>query len=395
MSIQKYFLIGLSLITVCSTSLNAEPSNPDVTFFLYDAGETKALEPVLALLKKQNKIVNILAVGTAATLITDKDILIDLEKDCGITAKITAENWKRDQKLNESDIAKLQNCIKPSVLVAGYNSALQTQLLEALKPTNTTTVVFYDSFNPPAACTSPNTSECYALNAAEAADVLLVSTYELRDIFQKMSPQRCFAFGNPTLESWKKEINQTDKTTLIDSLKINTSKPVILYVGGYGDDYESSFNLFLDSVKDLKNYEILVTIHPKVSGQFEQKAIEARGLSHIKVMPKDIPTPSLASIATLVTTQRSTAGVQARFAGIPVIYLDVHPEKYTNFLIDAHLVGHVSTPEAYIDELAIIKNQPMTDDEPLGKKLGIPQNAAEKIAEYLISLIRQPPSSKL
>ncbi|MGN6669918.1 MAG: hypothetical protein ACTHJ4_00040 [Candidatus Nucleicultricaceae bacterium] len=395
MSIQKYFLIGLSLLTVSSTSLNAVPSNPDVTFFLYDAGETKALEPILSLLKNQNKIVNVLAVGTAATLIKDQDILIDLEKDCGITTKITADNWKRDQKLNEAEVAKLKNCIKPSVLVAGYNSAVQTQLLEALKPANTTTVVFYDSFNPPAACTSPDKSECYALNAAEAADVLLVSTYELRDIFQKLSPQRCFAFGNPTLESWKKEIDQTDKNTLIDSLKINTSKPVILYVGGYGDDYESSFNLFLDAVKDLKNYEILVTIHPKANGQFEQKEIDARSLSHIKIMPKNIPTPSLASIATLVTTQRSTAGVQARFAGLPVIYLDVHPEKYTNFLIDANLVGHVSSPEAYIDELAIIKNQPRTDEEPLGKKLGIPQNAAEKITEYLISLIRETPSSKL
>lgn len=387
MSIQKYLFVGLPILTLHIATLNAESSNPDVTFFLYDAGETKALEPVIEYLKNHNKVVDILAVGTASTLIKDQSSVIDLEKDCGITTKITPELWKRNQQLNTEELKKLKNCTRAPLLVSGYNSAVQNQLLETLQPTKTTTAVFYDSFNPPH-CTLSDKSECYAEKAAALSDILIASTYELRDQFQKLSPARCFAFGNPTLESWRIEMNKTDKKILTETLKITNEKPVILYIGGYGDDYEDSFGLFLTAVRDLKNYQILVTLHPKMNGQFEQKLLETMNLSHVRIASKDLPTPTLASLATVVVTQRSTAGVQARFAGLPVIYLDVHPEKYTNFLIDAHLVGQVSSPEAFIDELAIINNQSITN-ESLGKKLGIPQNSTEKIGEYLISLTRE------
>jgi hypothetical protein len=367
-----------------NTHLNAS-SATDLTFFLYDAGETKALEPVIEALKRAQKTYKIIAVGTADQLLRDTPQKIDLKTACGVEATITAEAWKRDQILSDSDLEKLKNCTKASVLVTGYNSALQTQLVAAFKGSKTQTVVFYDSFNPPATCSDTDRSPCFAENAALAADVVLTSTYGLRDAFQRITPARCFTLGNPTLESWQKDMESVDKTNLYASLNLSPQKPLILYMGGYGEDYESSFGLFLDSVKNLTPYQIVIALHPKVDGAFEEKLAREKNLPFVTIAPKTIPVSSLATLATLGVTQRSTTGVQARFAGLPVIYLDTHPQKYTNFLITAKQVAQLSSPEDFIDELAVIEKR-NKDAQPLSQQMGVPLGAAQKIAHYLIGL---------
>lgn len=385
----KASLLFTTFLGLSSLSFSANGHAIDVTFFLYDAGETKALEPVMDALKKADKSYEIMAVGTAESLVKNHDAVRNLVKDCGFSAKITPLEWKREQKLSNEELAQLKKCTRGSILVTGYNSAIQNQLIESVKSKGVETVVFYDSFNPPDTCNPNTSSPCYAHEAAYRADVMLVSTYDLKEAFQNISPVRCFALGNPTLETWKHHMDNVNQQALRTTLQVENDKPVLLYIGGYGDDYEGSFNLFLDSVKNIHDYQIVVTLHPKVDGTLEGKLIADKNLSQIKIAPKDIPTPSIASIASLVVTQRSTAGVQARFAGLPLIYVDVHPQKYTNFLIKSNHATQVSSPEAFIDELAVIQ-QKSKDTVSLQKKLGIPSNAAEKIAGYLMSILHTP-----
>lgn len=381
----RQFLFTTSLCALAANAqLNAAP-HTDLTFFLYDAGETKVLEPVIEELKRAQKTYKIIAVGTASLLLKESPQKIDLNAACGVEASITAEAWKRDQTLSDKDLEKLKSCADASVLVTGYNSALQTQLVSSFKGSNTETVMFYDSFNPPQICKDSDRSSCFAENAALAADVVLTSTYGLRDAFQRITPARCLVLGNPTLESWQKDMETVDREKLYASLNISAEKPLILYMGGYGEDYESSFALFLDSVKNLTPYQVVIALHPKMDGAFEEKLVREKNLSFVTIAPKTIPTSNLAALAALVVTQRSTTGVQARFAGIPVIYLDTHPEKYTNFLISAKQVAQFSSPEDFIDELAVIE-QRNRSAQSLNQQMGVPLGAAQKIAQFLIGL---------
>lgn len=381
----RQFLLTTSLCALAATAHLNAVSHTDITFFLYDAGETKVLEPVIEALKQSEKTYKIIAVGTANLLLNESPQKIDLKTACGVDATITTESWKRDQTLSNSDLEKLKNCADASVLVVGYNSALQTQLVSAFKGSNTQTVMFYDSFNPPLTCKDSDRASCFAENAALAADVVLTSTYDLRDAFQKITPARCFVLGNPTLEAWQQNMETVDRDKLQASLNISPRKPLILYMGGYGEDYESSFALFLDAVKDITRYQVVIALHPKMDGTFEERLVREKNLPFVTIAPKTIPTSNLATLAAVVVTQRSTTGVQARFAGIPVIYLDTHPEKYTNFLITAKQVAQLSSPEDFIDELSVIEKRDK-NTQPLTQQMGVPLGAAQKIAQYLIEL---------
>ncbi|HSX12523.1 MAG TPA: hypothetical protein VLF61_03450, partial [Rhabdochlamydiaceae bacterium] len=126
----KKILFCLSLVFWSCQAFAQETS---VLFVLFDAGETHALLPVMKRCESEQLPYQVLAFGTARTLVPNA-LEIDLPVD---------SNWQRDVPLAPEEIEKLCLLVQPEVVVSGVASAIQGQLLDAYRG-SAKTFAFWD-----------------------------------------------------------------------------------------------------------------------------------------------------------------------------------------------------------------------------------------------------------
>ncbi len=164
---------------------------------------------------------------------------------------------------------------------------------------------------------------------------------------------------------------------------------VIVFAGGYDDTYEQFFRVFAQATQKLDNNrtKVLVTYHPKTNGELEKRIIAEYGLKEtVRVIEKgDFSTAELCTIASLLACHKSTVGMQALYAGIPVVYV-AQKGQYTNFPIQQNLAHQAETSDEVAQVVQLILSN-SNDNRASLSKLGIPTNASEKIANHLARLL--------
>lgn len=321
------------VLSLCSfqTSCTALHSRPqaEVVFVLYDTGETRALEPVIARLQEKKISTLVLGVGTSRELIGNRSDFLDVNAVCGVRAKIDRTHWRRESALPALDVKRLEACFDASLVVTGMASRFQSQLAEALYSKKDSKVWgYFDGF-------SRESVNATSTEFIESLDQVLVPARSVEAEFKIRASQKVVkTVGQPSLEKWKAIMETLDKAKLRKSLNLTDATPVILYAGGYGDGYEEAFRLFVRSVKGLSNYHVLVSLHPRVDGEFERRAIKEEKGNSIEIIPKEISTAEALAISEVLVSHRSTTGVQAVFAGKPAIYLDGEKDKYSDLAIE-------------------------------------------------------------
>ena len=102
-------------------------------FVLFDAGETHALKPVIEDLIACGETVDVLALGTAQTLLPEAPTISEVDR-----------TWDRYTPLPETQILE---SYFPDVVIIGVASAIQLQVAKFFEEA-ATIVAYYDNFNP-------------------------------------------------------------------------------------------------------------------------------------------------------------------------------------------------------------------------------------------------------
>jgi CDP-Glycerol:Poly(glycerophosphate) glycerophosphotransferase len=344
-------------------------------FVLYDAGETQALKPLFTILDKCHVKYRILAFGTAWQMMhkhakTLKNYSPILREHIQAT---TSENWPREKPLPQYDITEIVDSLSTGFIVTGMVSMIQLQIAKELYQRHAHIFSYYDSF-------SPISKKSIAYPFLKISQEVFVSTKALEENINSFNEKaKAHVVGQPSIDHWIEEYESVSEKSLYKRLHISSNQFTILYAGGYGDDYEEGFRLFVQSISQLDKITILLSLHPKIDGKVEKKILSEENCGFVKIVDKTFPTNILVKIADLVVTQRSTVGVQALFVHKPVVYLDIPHSTYTNFAIEGKWVAQVFTKKDFLHILKVGVTKHSPSKIELHHGTGIPKKASSLI----------------
>lgn len=227
----------------------------------------------------------------------------------GTSRKILKKNIPRvniDNSTNQKlHIFKFLINYQPDIVITGMVSELQYRLSQHFKKNNVEIISYYDAFH---SFIPGSVRERFI----EISSQVLVPSTEIEKSIQTHFPYVIIrVVGHPSLDSWL-SISKKNLAPIKEQLNINPTKRVLLFIGGYGDEYEKGFPIFAESIPLLKEFEIIFLIHPKLDESVEREKLKNHPHLHF-LTSKEITTAEIVAISDIVLTINSTVGVQAAF----------------------------------------------------------------------------------
>ncbi len=340
----------------------------EILFIVQDAGETQALLP---LLEKIEGDFAVLAGGVAKEQLSKIASLqgkVVLYSDIGVLTAVD-KAFGRSQKLSSKEVELITKALTAKKVVSGVAFEMHGQLLEAFAAQGSQTFAYWDNIN-------PSGSDPYfavAAKVARVAKTLLAPT----KAFLPLHPN-AVVVGQPSLEIWSEKLKSIDANAIQAKIPSLKGKPVILFIGGYGAEYEEALDLFAKALPSLSGYDVLLSYHPKTGGSLEKE--KSAGLGHVHLL-QGATTQEAAAIASFVVCHQSTAGVQAAASGKRVLYLIPASQSYTNPLIEAKFTPCCRSEKEF---LAALKEKSESSEDAF-TILGMPKGATELLLEALKS----------
>jgi hypothetical protein len=388
-TILKFFVTAW--IFLFASIATADETSYDILFVGFDTGETNVFAEILQEWKGDQKI-GFLTMATSTKVATDLKLknIIALEQ---LDLSCPANN--RLYQFSPDDLEKIGNTFKTKVLCTGVFSTPQRQIAELLSAKGATVISFWDNFS-----TFDKLPKDLVQNVKEfarTADHLFTPSQEVADdLNTRFMITHATAMGQPTLKSWENKLQVLDHVKILHKIPLSPKKKIITYMGGYeenGNNYADAFKIFAESIKNEGRYfQLIVQLHPRSDGSFEKTLLESfsNEYSHfpkffISDSRQNLGVYESAAIAHLVVSHRSTAGIQALFAGKNILYVDVPNSSYSNFAIEKDLAQKLSEPS--LIRKALYRKNPQNLDNCY-QKAGIPQDSTAKIISFLELILK-------
>ncbi|MBY0281452.1 MAG: hypothetical protein K2W94_04760 [Alphaproteobacteria bacterium] len=355
------------------------PHQVDVLFCPYDVGDSNPMKKVMYECEKQGITYKILPFGKAQEVF-DKDPHL-------VTTDFPDTKWDREKTLNAENLTFIKNKVKSKIVIAGMASAIQAQVLNALKDEKAYAIAIYDNFD---SVVDKEYVQAFLKHVKQIDEYFLPSQTTLPG-FQTLEKTRQIklnVLGQPFLEDWDEIFSKTDKANLKQRLGLQPLGQVILFVGGYDDTYKEYFQLFVKAMRAFKdnNIKVLVTYHPKTDGSLEKSVIEAEKADNIIVIDKNGPsTAEIATVTDILCCHKSSVGIQALYAGVPVIYV-VKKGELNNFAIKKGLALEIDDTLELIEAIKRILSTANRNQAPT-KDIGIPKDATKNMVKRIKELL--------
>jgi hypothetical protein len=370
--------------TLQSPSPYPPPPAPAFAFVLHDAGETRALLPVMQKLGTAGVDYVVVAESTARTLLQGDPHLAPNPQE------ITATE-RTNPALAAEMKQQLDRLIQAQVCVTGLVSSFQKQWADFFRQSGRRVVGYYEGFSFPA---NPVKNRANAFQGS-LTDLMTATegsaAYFRRQGFENIPVS---VVGQPTLESMPRVTQGTDPALLANELLLMPNEPVILFVGQYGPEYEQALSLFCQTASQLSGANLLVSLHPQTSGDFERSMLQQAGLlDRIQLVPKSVSTAQALAVANVTLAHSSTVATQAFLQGKKVIFVGNQDSDVCNPLEARGLASRCVTPNALTasvnQALQTFPSQPTLSTESLYQLLGIPMQATSRITAYLLNVLKE------
>jgi len=315
-------LLAIGLFTLGHLSASSPTQKIDCLCVLYDAGETAALTPVLQKWEREGRDFRVLVMGTAMTLVKPEMfpgrrlVLSDL----GVEEQVDA-GTARTTELSLASLKRITQ-LQPRSVLTGTASFIQAQLLETYSEART--CAFIDNFY-----YAPGSIVYGTMEKVQAAakEVLCPSQQIISELQSHTSPSTHYhVVGKPTLEIWKREIAQVDRNQAIAKSGLpDQGGPIVLFIGGYGNEYDVVNPLYDQYAAQLRacGYRVILQPHPKVA-------------------PAPLKMVEALALADYVVGFNSSVILDSALIGKNALYLVPSNLSYSHFAISQGLISKVS-----------------------------------------------------
>jgi hypothetical protein len=368
---KKYWIL---LLVFFSSLQGAARQACDTLFVLQDLGETKDLLPVIEQYAQNKENFLILSGGAAADFLAQKPILKDKIisfSQLSIPEQLDAA-WKREEKISEESLKKILAEVAAPKIVTGVAFEFHGQILDAYNARGSTTFAYWDNVNPEGA----DSYFKIASKVAQSPQYLLVPSKAFKNAFPKAE-----VVGKPSLELWKQQMSGIRLASVAAKMPFMIKSPVLVFIGGYGRDYDIALREFLQDAKTLRGYTILIAPHHKFDGKVEREELKKSPLPHVRLLERswNIDTVEAVALADHVICHQSSVGVQAAAAGKDVIYYIPSSQTYSNLIIEnggARVVSNLEGLQSCLQTKLASKKDPF-------ETLKVPLNSAALIYDRL------------
>ncbi|MGH2637890.1 MAG: hypothetical protein ACRDF4_01165, partial [Rhabdochlamydiaceae bacterium] len=250
--------------------------------------------------------------------------------------------------------------IHPDKVISGVAFQFHGQLLQAFEKQGAQTYAYWDNIN-------ADGSDPYfetAKKVAASAQTLLAPSFS----FLKSYPN-AQVVGQPALEMIPNPLPQP-------SIDLPIQHPLIVWVGGYGEEYNVALKAFLAEIDEVKSGMIILSYHPKYEGMVEREMLAKNPHSNVLIYDaKKLPSLDAIALADIVICHQSTVGLQAALGGKKVFYYTPKTQHYSNLLIE-----HQITPQ--ISSVKELKKEAKSSKDILDM-LQVPRNGTDRLYEIL------------
>lgn len=367
--------------------------------FLYDMGETSALNAPIRKLHEQGVKVHVVAMGTASANLHSFHYRHMSVARWKALKSVTRDHWKRDRQLAPKQLKSVLTQIrrqKPDIIITGTVSAVQVQLVEEairhslIAPDRV--VAYYDN---PSSPIKGSQVEPLVHRLVVNHCHLLVPSQKLADEFEG-----AVAVGNPNVDVMAERIQDVCPSHIRAKLGIHELAPVITYIGGYGDGSEEALQLFARALRKIEKDEdrrqielarrtrAIVLVHPKQQGIEREKLPETRhlrgaGINNFILPMSQLSTAEALATASLTLSFRSTLTSSALLAGIPSHFMSKQPQS--NLLLQAELCKNIGTSKELQPMMEMGIQTPTVEE--IRERSGLLANSSERIFKYLLSVV--------
>lgn len=388
---RTYLILGGAIISllICfgpaGRTGNSTSRQPKVLVFVYDAGETLGLLPIASFLETKKIDVRWVPLTPWSARVIEQEHKSYVEPPTGLDHMPHIRD--REAEVDIDFWSRLVVEEKPDLVIVGLVSRVQEQLARQLRTLGIHTVGFYDAFD-------PTTRDTIVWRVAREVDTVWVPTETIERNLNDLGVKKVKVMGQPSLETWYRLAAKVKSATLYARLQIPPGKRILLFAGQYGEGYADILDAFLRAAFIELNRQddlyLVLSYHPKTSGELEQAAIQKHSHPRLMLMPQGTSTAELATVSSAVITWRSTVGVQAAFLGKPVIYFNFNEHDYTNNLIEKGL-AFASTPATLGTALhqALTRRKDWLANRKRLVELGYVIDADRKIASEIVRLVRR------
>lgn len=385
----KYLTLGAIISLFMSFGPTGQTSSatsrrPKVLVFVYDAGETLGLLPIAPFLETKRIDMKWVPLTPWSIRVLEQEHKSYLKPPAGLDQMSHISD--RESEVDIDHWVRLITEEKPDLVIVGLVSRVQEQLARELRTLGIHTVGFYDAFD-------PTTRDTIVWRVAHQVDAVWVPTETIERNLNDLGIKNVKVLGQPSVETWYRLAAKVKSASLYARLQIPPGKKILLFAGQYGEGYIEILEAFLRAVLVELNRQndlyLVLSYHPKTSGELEQAAIQKHSHPRIVLMPQGMNTAELATVSNAIITWRSTVGVQAAFLGKPVLYFNFNARDYTNNLIEKGL-AFASTPATFNADLhqALTRRKNSLANRKSLARLGYVIDADRKIALEIVRLVR-------
>ena len=364
---------------------NSSSRRPKVLVFVYDAGETLGLLPIAPFLETKNIDVRWVPLTPWSLRVIEQDHKPYVEPPAGLDQMPHIKD--RETEVDIDYWSRLIAEEKPDLVIVGLVSRVQEQLARKLRTLGIHTVGFYDAFD-------PTTRDTIVWRVARQVDTVWVPTEIIERNLNELGAKNVKVMGQPSVETWYRLAAKVKSANLYARLQIPPGKRILLFAGQYGEGYADILEAFLRAALVELNRQddlyLVLSYHPKTSGELEQTAIQKHSHPRLMLMPQGMSTAELATVSSAVITWRSTVGIQGAFLGKPILYFNFNAHDYTNNLIEKGL-AFASTPATFGTALhqALTRRKDLLAKRKRLAELGYVMDADRKIATEIVRLVRR------
>ena len=380
--LRAWMLFAILLTSGTPISLQANDTGfikVPVLFIAYDNTEAEAFLQIQKHMERSRVSYRIIALGDAVAYFREHPHLIN---DGRLTHNELVGN-NRNWRINHKLVYEVMERISAKIVYTGMSSRAQAQFANVAHSHGSRIVAFYNSIRPyhHALKVKPFIDEL------RYADEFLVPSPIIKKSFTMVAESKgakITVSGLPGQETHDKKYARTNEDQLRKTLKIASTKNVVVFNGGHHRHYMPTLLSFIKATNQMPDTQFLVTYDPKWDGSLEQAVINELAYNNVHLLhPGNYPAEALETIASAVVVTQADTAIAHSLRHKNVIFLNlVNPSS-----LDNHLITHAKTSE----ELVYFLNTPSDFDysKNIRSTLDIPKDSGQRIVRNIIHSLRK------
>ncbi|MBM5796680.1 MAG: hypothetical protein FJ060_00670 [Cyanobacteria bacterium K_Offshore_0m_m2_072] len=226
--------------------------------------------------------------------------------------------------------------------------------------------------------------------SVEWPDEVIVLNQQVKDRLVKAGfpATAVHAMGQPVFSDWLARYDATEPCSSVNQWR-RQGRPVIAYAApARRDVLQRHLALMVTLAMQNPGWDIVVKLHPSVSTASVQVELD-HGLDNLLVLPGDLDSLPVVKASDLLIVFRSTLGLLALFAGLPLLVFEDSGEPEVMPYVSSGAASGASTlaqlQQAIAHELSRMPTPGLQLRHPLFEN---PPRASERIAAFLQSLVQ-------